>query len=70
MSKQLKVDWDGVRLIMSKCVRGSGYAMSRDESRMLDNARKSDVERYRRLHAEVKGDAVEEMTLGGCKPCR
>jgi hypothetical protein len=70
MSKRANVDWKGVRRIMSKCVRGSGYVMGREESRMIEAALKSDPDRYRKIHAEVKGDAVEEMTLGGCKPCR
>lgn len=64
MGRTRRVDWEAVRRIMGKCVRGAGYMLSRDESRLLDDARKSDVDRYRRLHAEVKGDAVEEMTLG------
>lgn len=61
------VDWEAIRRIMGRCVRGAGHVMSRDESRMIEAALRSDPDRYRRLHAEVKGEAVEEVTLGGMR---
>jgi hypothetical protein len=56
-----QADWAEIRRLMEKCVRGSGYAPSERENAMIDRARREDPERYRELHASVKGVAMDEV---------
>lgn len=53
------VDWDKVRRIMERSIRGT--RPTDDEADLLDDAWKGDVEKYRKIHDEVRAEAHEEM---------
>ena len=56
-------DWHEAARVMARCVRGSGYIPERHEQKLLNRARRADPERYRELHASIKGQAVRELSL-------
>lgn len=58
-------DWLKVRAIIERCVWGSGYVPTRDESRLLFIALDSDHDRYVSLHAELKAEAVAKINCTG-----
>jgi hypothetical protein len=57
------VDWREVERIMRLSVRGTGYVPDNREQKTIMQARREDLERYRSLHASVKGEADEEVRL-------
>ena len=48
------VDWNEVAKIIEKCVEGSGHVLSKKEDMLLRKAVRSDPDRYRKLHKEIK----------------
>jgi hypothetical protein len=61
--RRAAVDWRAVETLMGRCVRGQGIVLQPDEVMTLERARKADPAKYRELHATVKDEAVQEITL-------
>ncbi len=59
------LDWSEVAAIMACCVAGapSGgpHIPSAHERRVLDQARRKNIKRYRLLYARLKAEAIEDF---------